>query len=95
MTVTPAETFLSETEWDSNNLRKRQLNVTENLDTIVDAKCIATNYPSIHNIDLKNAIGFLILHIFGLWGLAITLTEGIMLKTFLWRKRTLNFLIGY
>lgn len=86
MTVTPTETFASETEWDSNNLTKKQLNVTENINAIMDANSlrIATGYSYEHETVGKNAIGFLILHILGLSGLAIT--EGIILKTFAWRK---------
>ncbi|XP_026330488.1 (11Z)-hexadec-11-enoyl-CoA conjugase-like, partial [Hyposmocoma kahamanoa] len=45
---------------------------------------IGTDYSYKHEIVWINAIGFLILHILGLWGLAIALTGGITFKTFIW-----------
>lgn len=74
--VSLAECFASEPD----------LNVTKNLNTVMNAKCFGTDYAYKHEIVWKNAIGFLILHLLGLWGLAIFLTGGIMLKTFIWCK---------
>ncbi|XP_053605580.1 acyl-CoA Delta-9 desaturase-like [Plodia interpunctella] len=45
---------------------------------------IGTDYKYKHEIVWKNAIGFLILHILGIWGFVVMLTGQINLKTFLW-----------
>lgn len=49
-------------------------------------KYIGTDYSYKHQIVWKNAIGFLILHVFALWGLALIFTGIVSWKTSLWGK---------
>ncbi|KAJ8718942.1 hypothetical protein PYW07_016498 [Mythimna separata] len=48
------------------------------------AKTIGTDYSYKHQVFWPNAIGFLILHLLGLWGLKVLLTGGVGIKTILW-----------
>ncbi|XP_063388979.1 acyl-CoA Delta-9 desaturase-like isoform X1 [Cydia fagiglandana] len=52
--------------------------------TLQFSKTIGTDYSYKHQIVWKNAIGFLILHIFAVWGILILLTGGVSLPTILW-----------
>lgn len=50
---------------------------------------IGTDFTYKHKIVWINAIGFLILHLLGIWGFVVMVTGGIQLKTFLWSKSKL------
>lgn len=85
MSVSLSKKLTPEIEVVSNILSKK-LSVTENLDSIINVKPVGTDYSYKREIVWKNVIGFLILHLLGLWGLAIALTGGISLKTLIWCK---------
>lgn len=89
MTVLPAEKI----DFNSNCLTKRQINSTKNIDSIENVKYLGTDYSYKHEIVWKNVIGFAILHAFALWGLAVALTGGLMLKTIVYSKYKLRYLI--
>ncbi|XP_026757907.2 acyl-CoA Delta-9 desaturase-like [Galleria mellonella] len=50
----------------------------------VDPKYLSTDYSYKHEIVWKNAIGFLILHLFAVWGAVLMFTGGVTWKTTLW-----------
>lgn len=56
-------------------------------------KYIGTDYSYKHTIVWKNAIGFLILHLFALWGVILMFTGGVTFKTILWSKLLIIILI--
>lgn len=49
-------------------------------------KNIGTDYSYKHEVVWKNAIGFLILHFLGLWGLYLVLTGSVNVYTAGWSK---------
>lgn len=49
-------------------------------------KYIGTDYSYKHKIVWKNVIGFIILHVFAIWGLGLMLTGTVSWKTSLWSK---------
>lgn len=49
-------------------------------------KYIGTDYSYKHEIVWKNAIGFLILHLLGIWGILVMLSGNIYMSTFIWGK---------
>ncbi|XP_068622369.1 (11Z)-hexadec-11-enoyl-CoA conjugase-like [Battus philenor] len=50
----------------------------------ISTRVIGTDYSYKHKVVWKNAIGFLIMHLFALWGLYILITGGAYLKTAFW-----------
>ncbi|KAJ8718941.1 hypothetical protein PYW07_016497 [Mythimna separata] len=68
---------------DCNQKKHVHVNNNQSDDTPV-TRYIGTDYSYKHQIVWKNAIGFLILHVFALWGLALVITGTVSWKTSLW-----------
>lgn len=58
-------------------------------------KNIGTDYSYKHQVVWKNAIGFFILHLLGIWGHLIVFTGGIYWQTFMWSKFLMNIFYFY
>lgn len=69
-----------------NNIEKTTCPVIENVDRIPIIKCIATDFSYKHQIVWKNVIGFVLLHVFALWGLVLIFTGTALWKTSIWGK---------
>ncbi|XP_050562972.1 acyl-CoA Delta-9 desaturase-like [Spodoptera frugiperda] len=67
-----------------NNIEKTTCPVIENVDKIPTIKYIATDYSYKHQIVWKNVIGFVLLHVFALWGLVLIFTGMALWKTSIW-----------
>ncbi|XP_013193916.1 acyl-CoA Delta-9 desaturase-like [Amyelois transitella] len=77
MTATLTEDFKSEGITEINT--KSKLTQGDSIEEV-----IGTDYTYKHEIIWKNVVGFMVLHLFGLWGLVRLITGNIYLKTFLW-----------
>lgn len=74
----PASNISSEKKNENNNTTKSE--------SIAIPKVIGTDYSYKHTIVWKNAIGFLIMHIFALWGVGLLFMGYVKWQTFLWSK---------
>lgn len=68
------------------NIEKPTCTVVENGDKVPTIKCIATDYSYKHQIVWKNVVGFVLLHVFALWGLVLIFTGMALWKTSIWGK---------
>lgn len=61
--------------------------------SLVQLKNIGTDYTYKHEVVWKNAIGFLILHFFALWGFFLFITGCVKLVTVIWGKCAYFFIL--
>ncbi|XP_013193918.1 acyl-CoA Delta-9 desaturase-like [Amyelois transitella] len=85
MTATITDRLKSEKISDTPS-NKKEVNSSKCLgdDLPVVKRCIGTDFTYKHEVVWRNAIGFLILHLLGIWGFFLCLTGQIYLKTFIW-----------
>ncbi|XP_073952515.1 acyl-CoA Delta-9 desaturase-like [Choristoneura fumiferana] len=89
--MTASDSYSTETDFETVSRVMKYLNrhptdkdAKETEKPLQLAKTIGTDYSYHHEIVWKNAIGFLILHLFALWGLGVMVTGGVCFKTMLW-----------